>query len=354
MGPVKQYAYIEIYETIKEEIVNGDRNYNDHLPGKRELAKIYGVSVNTIEHALFLLEEEGYLKCVIRSGTFITYQKDSFFQSDVNNSSYIPVQQVYENTCFPYTPLASTMRKVLSNNKDILYCKQDHKGLLSFRMELMHYLKRSRNMSIDVEQIIIGTGAIDLYQRIVLMLGNTLTYGIEDPSYCKIKDTYTSNQITPVLFPLGKNGIPTSILNKQIVDVLHVTPYQSYPSRISTTISKRNEYIRYAKKHHAILIEDDYESEFSNVSKIEETLFSLSNDDNVIYLNSFSSTISPSIRVSYMILPKSLLEQYERTIGYISCGVSTYMQAVIQDLLSTGQFERHLNRVRRSKRTKNA
>lgn len=97
-------------------------------------------------------------------------------------------------------------------------------------------------------------------------------------------------------------------------------------------------------------MEDDFESEFSLSQKSEETLFSHTKFDNVIYMNSFSITVSPSLRIGYMILPKHLVSAFHQRLGFYACTVPTYIQYVMAELISNGDFERHINRVRRAKR----
>ena len=131
---------------------------------------------------------------------------------------------------------------------------------------------------------------------------------------------------------------------------MHTTPYRSYPSGVSATASKRHEYIRWANLNDRYIIEDDFESEFSVFTKPTETLFSLSEHDNVIYLNTFSKTISPSLRIGYMVLPEHLVTPFNENLGFYSCTVPTFMQYVLTELINNGDFERHINRVRRKKR----
>ena len=133
-------------------------------------------------------------------------------------------------------------------------------------------------------------------------------------------------------------------------DILHTTPYRSYPSGVTATASKRHEYIRWSEKNNRYIIEDDFESEFAVSTKPTETLFALSENDNVIYLNTFSKTISPSLRIGYMVIPKHLVEVFNEKLGFYSCTVPTFMQFVLTELINNGDFERHINRVRRNKR----
>ena len=131
---------------------------------------------------------------------------------------------------------------------------------------------------------------------------------------------------------------------------LHITPFRSFPSGITATASKRNEYIRWAKDRNGVIIEDDFNSEFTVSTKNEDTVFSLAKNENVIYLNTFSETIAPSMRIGYMVLPKHLVQKFEEKLGFYSCTVPVFEQLVLAELLNNGDFERHINRTRRKKR----
>ena len=142
----------------------------------------------------------------------------------------------------------------------------------------------------------------------------------------------------------------SEVLKKSHADVLHITPYRSFPTGVTASASKRHEYLRWAQQKGRYIVEDDYDSEFSVLKKPEDTLFSQSEDDNIIYVNTFSKSISPSLRVGYMLLPKHLVPLFREKLGFYSCTVPTAIQYVLTELFRNGDFERHINRVRRAKR----
>ncbi|MBO5355244.1 MAG: hypothetical protein J6B09_04165 [Clostridia bacterium] len=152
------------------------------------------------------------------------------------------------------------------------------------------------------------------------------------------------------MLPLGSDGIESAALWASDADVLHISPYRSFPSGITATASKRHEYLRWASSGERYIVEDDFVSEFSVSKKPEETLFSHTVCENVIYMNTFSRTISPALRVGYMVLPKRLAEIFEQKLGFYSCTVPTFEQLLLARLISSGDFERHVNRTRRKKR----
>jgi GntR family transcriptional regulator/MocR family aminotransferase len=236
------------------------------------------------------------------------------------------------------------------DKKALILEKSPNEGLLELRQEIRLYLARNKGIHADVEQIIIGSGAEYLYNLIIALLGRNRIYGIEKPSYKKIEQVYRSSGVEICMLPLSKDGIDTSSLLSSKTDILHTTPYRSYPTGVTATASKRHEYIRWASVGRRYIVEDDFESEFSVSSKPEETLFSLSENDNVVYMNTFSKTVSPALRVGYMVLPKHLVEDFKNKLGFLSCTVPTFEQLLLTELISSGDFERHINRVRRKKR----
>jgi GntR family transcriptional regulator/MocR family aminotransferase len=185
------------------------------------------------------------------------------------------------------------------------------------------------------------------------MLGRDRIYACEKPSYEKIEMVYKANGVEFEMLPLGKDGIKSKYLANTKASVLHITPYRSYPSGVTANVSKKTEYLYWASLGDRYIVEDDFESEFTVSKKAEETIFSLSDSDNVIYMNTFSKTVSPSLRVGYMVLPEKLLEMFSKSVGFYSCTVPLFEQLVLTEIINNGDFERHINRVRRQKR-KNA
>ena len=149
---------------------------------------------------------------------------------------------------------------------------------------------------------------------------------------------------------MDKDGIKTSELQRTEAQVLHVTPFHSYPSGITAGASKRAEYLHWARQRRGYIIEDNFDSELTVSRKNEDTVFSLDDSGSVIYLNTFSRTIAPSIRVGYMLLPQRLLDDFDRQLGFYSCTVPVFEQYVLAELLNSGDFERSINRTRRARR----
>lgn len=347
----KHPIYLQIYKQIRDDIVCENYPYNTKLPSKRSLAEEVGVSTVTVEHAYALLCDEGYIKSRERSGFVVLFRKtDGFANCVETNTKYTSHNTDHKLPDFPLSVLSKTMRKVLTDHGELLLEKSPNCGCTELRNAIAHYLARNRGIKVEPEQIIIGSGSEYLYGLIIELLGRQRIYAIESPSYKKIEQLYKATEITYDSLPLTSSGIDSKALFDTKADVLHTTPYRSYPSGVTATASKRHEYIRWSEQSDRYIIEDDFESEFSVLTKPTETLFALSHNDNVIYLNTFSKTISPSLRIGYMVLPKHLVKEFDMKLGFYSCTVSTFMQYVLTELINNGDFERHINRVRRNKR----
>lgn len=345
-------VYIQIYEQLRSDIVRGAYPYNGRLPSKRLLSEELGVSVVTVEHTYSLLCDEGYAEARERSGYFVSYRESDNF----NVIDFQPAHRLVEENSaelandFPFSVFAKTMRRVLSEYREAILVKSPNSGCPELKEALVHYLARSRGINVSPEQIVIGSRTEYLYGLIVQLLGRERKYAIENPSYEKIGMVYRANGIDCDPLMLGHDGIRSEELARTDASVLHISPYRSFPSGVTASASKRREYINWASADGRFIIEDDFESEFALSSKPEETVFSLSENDNIIYLNTFSKTIAPSIRIGYMVLPHGMTELFAEKIGFYSCTVPTFEQYVLAEFIQSGDFERHINRVRRRKR----
>ena len=347
-------VYLQIYKQIRQDIVDGIYPLGAKLPSIRLLADELAVSSVTVDHAYALLCDEGYVESRERSGFVVIFRKDDRFAltDEVQTKTILIEHKKHDYPDFPFSVLSKTMRGIITDYGESILERSPNSGCLQLREAIQRYLAKNRGINVSAEQIIIGSGSEYLYSLIIELLGKNCIFGIESPSYKKIEQVYLAAEVKYEPLPLSKDGIDSAALLRSQATVLHTTPYRSFPTGITASASKRHEYIRWSTKGERYIIEDDFESEFSVSTKPEETLFSLAGQDNVIYLNTFSKTISPSLRVGYMVLPKKLVGVFEEKLGFYSCTVPTFEQYVIARLLQNGDFERHINRVRRDERKK--
>lgn len=352
--------YEYLYKQIKSDILNYKLSPDEKLPSKRALAKHLNVSTVTIENAYLQLMAEGYIYSVPKSGYFVSHlsaakanqskkrfypipddteQSISYYADFVNNST------ASEN--FPFTTWAKLMRETMSDEADKLMVSSPSTGVTALRTAIADYLFQFRGMAVEPEQIVIGAGTEYLYSLIIQLLGRNKLYAVEDPGYQKITKVYHANEVACVPIPLDKNGIDISYLENVNADVLHISPSHHFPTGIVTPISRRYELLSWASKApERYIIEDDYDSEFRLLGKPIPSLQSIDVLDKVIYMNTFSKTLTSTIRISYMVLPKGLMDCYKQELDFYSCTVSTFEQYTLAHFIERGHFEKHINRMR--------
>lgn len=344
-------AYLQLYRQLRSDITESLYKYGEKLPSKRLLAEEAGVSVITVEHAYAILCDEGYIEARLRRGYFVCYNKGEFFPvAEQRGMSKASEKITHGEEEFPFSVFARTMRAVICEYGERILIKSPNAGTHELRAAICSYLARSRGIFVTPERIVIGSGAEYLYGLIVQLLGRCHIFAVEDPSYEKIRAVYSSHGVECEMLKMGKDGILSSELSRANATVLHVTPFRSYPSGVTADASKRSEYIDWAKKRGGIIIEDDFDSEFTVSTKHEDTLFSIDPHRSVIYLNTFTKTIAPSMRIGYMVLPETLSESFCKRLGFYSCTVPVFEQYVLAKFIENGDFERHINRIRRKRR----
>ena len=340
---------IYLYEQIKRDILSGALPAGEKLPSKRAFAAHLGLSVITVETAYSMLLEEGYLTVRPRSGFFVSsLALPSAAVRDRRVLPALPADPCDISGDVAYFPaMARIIRKILSEQSEVLQIKPPHLGCAVLRNAIADYLKRYRGMEVPASHIIIGSGAEYLYGLIVQLLGRDILYGIDQPSYEKIRLVYQANGASIEELPLGDDGITDDALAASHAGALHVTPFHSFPTGITASAEKRYAYLQWANKRNAWIIEDDFDSEFASPRRPIETLYAMDHSGHVLYLNTFSKSISPAIRVGYMILPDLLMTRYLERLNFYSCTVPVLDQYALAAFIDQGFFERHLGRMRR-------
>ncbi len=341
-------AYLRLYERLRREIVGGSYPFGSRMPSKRQLAEEEGVSVITAEHAYALLCDEGYLEARERSGYYVTFREtDGFVPGE---SAPVPRREEPRpapSTDVSLSALGRIMRRVIAEQGASLLERCPNRGREELRGAISRYLARSRGIHAAPEQIWIGAGAEYLYGLIVQTLGPGRIYAAEDPSFEKIAQVYRAHGAECILLPLDRDGIRSASLAETKASVLHIPPYRSYPSDVTASPAKRREYVRWASRPDRFVVEDDYASEFTPASKPAETVFSLAQRGNVIYMNTFSRTIAPSLRIGYLVLSEELLPRFSERVGFYACPVPVLEQLFLARFIESGEFERSIRRTRR-------
>ncbi len=354
-GPI--YTYV--YKCIKSDILSGELKPGEKLPSKRTFANNNGVSTITIQNAYDQLISEGYVYTVPKKGYYVANiegMSRATVNTEVNYDIHIPQTKLYEydlssngvnSENFPFSVWTKLSRQVMAEQKDELMTIAPTSGVLPLREAIANHLKSFRGMLVDPKQIIIGAGTEYLYGLIAQLLGNRKIYGIENPGYQKLVSIYSQRDIECRFIPMDENGVTVSGLQESQADVAHICPNHHFPTGITMPASRRYEVLAWAnEKSGRYIIEDDYDSEFRLEGKPIPPLFSIDACEKVIYMNTFSKSLAPTIRISYMVLPVHLANQFYQKMSFYSCTVSNFEQYTLAQFISRGYFEKHINRMR--------
>ena len=356
--------YEQLYRCVKEDILSGRLAAGEKLPSKRALAAHLEISVITVKNAYEQLMAEGYLSGVEKRGYFVSSvlppvtaappapqetaaepEERQWFLDLVTNS--------IDAEDFPFTVWARLMRQTILERGTGLLHSTPPQGAWALRRAIAAHLRQFRGMDAGAEQIIVGAGTEVLYTLLVQLFGRERIYGVEDPGYGKIARIYRSNGAAVAAIPLDDAGLSAEELRRSGADVVHISPSHHYPTGRVMPITRRQELLRWAQeKPERIILEDDYDSEFRFVGRPIPTLFSVDDSGQVVYLNTFSKTIAPSIRISFMVLPRRLLADFRQKLGFYACTVSAFEQYTLAQFLSGGWYEKHLSRMRKHYRQK--
>ncbi len=354
-GNKTMYEYL--YECIREDIMQGRIKENEKLPSKRMLAKQHHISLKTVENAYEQLLLEGYLYTKERSG-YYAGAVETGYEVKESPAIYEPEQQQEEYQInlannqaaldkFPYSQWAKVMREVLSIRERELLDTVPFQGIYELRKEIADYLYEYRGMQVAPERIIVGAGTEYLYGRLIHLLGRDCVYAVEDPGYQKITKLYAANDVTWKYIGIDEYGIHVEELAKSGADVVHVSPGHHFPTGTIMPVGRRQKLLEWAaEERERYIIEDDYDSEFRFVKRPVPAMQSMDMNHRVIYMNNFSKTLAPSIRISYMVLPQKLMDRYVSTMNFYSCTVSAFEQYAMVEFMQKGYFERHIQRMK--------
>lgn len=358
-----EHLYAQLYRCIRRDILSGVLSAGERLPSKRALAQHLELSVITVKTAYEQLAAEGYVYTVEKKGYFVSPverppqpppQPPSPPQPPAAPPPFLDLATgAVDQSYFPFTVWSRLMRQtILEEDKELLRATP-YNGALALRRAICDYLRQFRGIDVLPEQVIVGAGTELLYALLIQLLGREKCYAVEDPGYGKIARIYRSHQVPLCHVGLDSGGLSLELLRQQQADVLHISPSHHYPTGIVMPIARRQELLRWAEEApERWILEDDYDSELRFVGRPIPTLFSVSENQRVIYLNTFSKTIAPSIRISYMVLPPRLLARYRENLGFYACTVSSFEQYTLARFIRQGHYEQHLNRMRTRYRQK--
>lgn len=368
--------YVQLYQQIRQGIYQEQLKLGDKLPSKRLLCDYLQISQNTVENAYAQLQAEGYIESRPRSGFFVCFQLELALPPAVSpnppgisspeasfplekkawafdlNPNYIDTQH------FPFEAWKKSGRFLHNKAQQQLLTLGNNQGDWNLRQQIAHYLQASRGIYCDADQIIIGSGVETCMQQLILLFQQQMpnpVYAMEAYGYEKVRQLLGLYQQPVISLPLQADNKQLDLkhLNQQAVNIAFVTPSNLYPFGEVLSIGQRQALLEWAgAKPNRYIIEDDYDSEFRYKGKPIPALQSLDQQHKVIYLGSFSKLMMPALRLSFMVLPKPLLKQYQQVCSFFHCSVSRFEQQRLANFMEQGEFDKHIQRMRKIYRRK--
>lgn len=351
--------YLKLYELIKKDITGGVIAAGEKLPSRRSFANNLGVSTVTVDNAYDQLLQEGYIYSLPKKGYFV--EKINRITAPARGLPKTPISSIGktsehyfdfssnrpELSNFPFSVWAKINRNVIADKSEELLKVSYSTGIPALREAIARHLSSFRGMEVSPEQIVVGAGTEYLYGLIIKLLGKDKKYCLENPGYKKIRQVYDMEGIDYGFADIDDEGLIIENLVRNNADVAHISPTHHFPTGVTTPITRRYELLHWAgEKSERYIIEDDYDSEFRLRGTPIPTLQSIDNSEKVIYMNTFSKSLTSTIRISYMVLPPHLAAKYYRELSFLSCTVSTFDQYTLAEFISGGYFEKHINRMR--------
>jgi GntR family transcriptional regulator / MocR family aminotransferase len=369
----------QVYEEWRKGILTGRFRPGDQVPSSRELAATLGISRSTVTEAYEQLVAEGYFESAHGSGTFVCREiPDELFEvrrvSGAGATHKIPVplsrysRELHQALRYPavipgviqfsggrpdldHFPL-DTWRKLLVRHlqrprRDLFDYAQQSAGYEPLRREVAASLARSRAVRCDWKQVVIANGSqqgLDLCVRLLLEPGDAVA--IENPGYLGARRAFRACGAKLLPARVDAQGIVVDDLAKR-TRLVYVTPSHQFPTGVSMSLARRLELIEWARRSGAVVVEDDYSSEFRYGGAPLPALQGLASDVAVIYLGTFSKIMFPGLRIGYLVLPPELVEPFTRAKWLVDRQTPVLEQAALADFIREGFLERHIRRMRR-------
>ncbi len=342
--------YEALYRCIRADILSGALPAGSKLPSKRALSAHLEISKITVEAAYNQLLQEGYIRSQEKIGYFVEEWEQVPHPPLSPQPQSAPVDALLDMTAggpparFPFSVWSRLQRQVMLDLGERLLQPLPNQGLWELRQAISVHLSQFRGMQVSPAQILVGAGTDFLYNLLIQLLGRDKIYAVEEPGYGKIRKIYAAAGATCVSAPMDSQGV----MPLAETQVLHISPSHHFPTGLVTPMPRRQALLSWARQQPGrFIIEDDYDSEFRFAAHPMPTMYSLDSAGTVIYMNTFSRTLAPSIRISYMVLPPELMGEFTRRLGFYGCTVPSFEQYTLARFLRDGAFEKHLNRMRK-------
>lgn len=362
-GGQRTPLYEQIYLAIRRDIETGRIPCGEKLPSTRMLSANLNVSRFTVDLAYEQLVSEGYVQARAGSGFFVCDLSDLFAGLTGAEAQSVPVPAseapdkpkiridcspfAVDTAHFPYNSWKKCCREVLEQPQELL-CAGESAGDGRLREAIATYLYRARGVCCTPDQIVIGAGSEYLLMLCMQLLGGGRSVVMENPTYPQAYEVLTHAGCTVHAGAADAQGLLRASLEEYAADIVYVMPSHQFPMGTVMPLGRRQELLDWASGAKGrYIIEDDHDSEFRYIGKPIPSLQSRDRTESVIYFGTFSKSISPALRMSYMVLPKHLRARLSEQFGFYSSTVSTQLQLSVCQFMQNGDFERHLNRMRR-------
>ncbi|MCI2086471.1 MAG: PLP-dependent aminotransferase family protein [Olsenella sp.] len=365
--------YEHLYRCIRDQVVTGEIAAEERLPSRRTLAERLGVSVVTVEGAYAQLVAEGYVVSLPRRGYYAASLPTLPDMPAAAPAPDLPGGEhkvAHGDECAAdgvrydlargssvASPGAArlwerALRDVISHEPDdVLYRTPPARGVMRLREAIADHLARSRGMSVNPELVVVGAGAQALYGLVAQLLRGCGPVGVEDPGYARASETYRAHGLDVRYLPLDAEGISVRALRGSCAAVAHVMPSHQFPTGRVMSVARRYELLGWAaEKDRRYLVEDDYDCELRLAGRPIPALASIDATGSVLYLNTFSKSLSSALRIAYLVLPASLDTMFDDRLGFLSSTVPAIDQVALAHALESGAYERHVARYRRGMR----
>ena len=353
--------YMQVYRYFKEGIIHSRILRGEKLPSIRGLSTDLNVSKTTIEAAYNQLVVEGYVDNIPKSGYYVVEimdysfvsQKESKLESSIiKDKSYI--NSGVDRKSFEVKAWKRIYSNVLLEQEDELYTSGEVQGELALRQEICHFVQKTRGVNCTVEQIIIGAGMQYLLGILCSLIKNKyFNVAMESPGFTHARSTFEDYNMNVIPIQVSKEGIDIHELKKSKTRMVFLSPSHQYPTGSVMPIDKRLEVLNWAKQKKGLILEDDYDCLIRYESRPIPALQGLDKVGNVIYFGSFSKILLPSIRISYMILPESILKYYRINKELYSQSSSKIEQLTLAKFMEEGYLKKHLRKIKKIYSRKN-
>lgn len=357
----KEPFYMQIYDYFKNEIIQRNLKKDEKLPSIRELSMDLKVSKTTVESAYNQLVVEGYVNNISKRGYFVVELRDYDFPMEKNTKpSHREKRSIYyknsgvDKGSFDKNTWRKLYGNILMSQEGDLFTGGDPQGEESLRDSICEFVGRTRGVKCSRQQIVIGAGIQYLLGILCSLLkDNHRSIAMEYPGFTPAKNVFEDYNMDILSIPVFQEGIDIEKLKQSHAKMVYLSPSHQYPTGSVMPIDKRLEILNWAKENDSIIIEDDYDGLIRYETRPIPALQGLDKVGQVIYLGSFSKILLPSIRISYMILPRDILEKYSLQKNRYSQTSSKLEQLALSQFMQQGYLEKHLRKIKKAYARKN-